>query len=481
VHHPSRRSRVRRHLPALALALSVAGGSLAENPDPKQEAQQLIEKAVEEAKKIENEGDRTRALGAIVSAQAVSGDIDGARKAAGERRRLLAFITAEEANQRTESASKEARELAAAGNFLAALKLAAAADPHDGWRNEAIADFTSRLINSKREDLKEAIEAAGKIRDLYARRKAIEAMALGIAKADPFDAEAAQGALDLILEPRKQNEAFYRARALARMAAVLAEKGKRGEAEDLLRQAEPLGGDRCIEEIAVAQTKIGDLATARKNFLKALKAYEAEGHGFEMNIGLVAGAQADAGDIEGALKTAAAIPAGQESAYRHVAEAQAAAGDFRGALGTVGRLPPGEFTEATLCGIARRQMEARDLQGALSTMDLIREPTSILSSTMKKAGTLAAIAMAQAKAKETEASRATLRRAIETAHTFSGDMVKAHSLWWIAWEQAKAGDSAGVALWASEEPAPFLRSITFSAAAHGLFGATPRAPLPFAF
>jgi tetratricopeptide (TPR) repeat protein len=184
----------------------------------------------------------------------------------------------------------------------------------------------------------------------------------------------------------------------------------------------------CTEPIiAVARWKLGEREAARQSFRQALELTDT------MNQHLVPYAQAEAGDIEGALETASLITAGgRAQALGSIAELQARGGDIAGAV----------------------------------------ETAAALADDWVKAGTLARIGAEQARLGDARSALATFERAIEVARLISADTFgtpsRASSFARIARERARSGDALGAFLWACAEESPFLRAHILVGVAEGV-------------
>jgi hypothetical protein len=207
----------------------------------------------------------------------------------------------------------------------------------------------------------------------------------------------------------------------------------------------------------------------------------------------IAGAQAVAGDVEGALKTAEGINSPNDqaraAAFAGIARAQAAAGDIEGALKTV------ELTvnrTSALAAIAGAQAAAGDLEGALKTVEginflndlpsalaqiaggqaaagdvggALKTAKSIKDAPFYRASAFAAIAGAQAVAGDVEG-------ALKTAEGIKSPNDQASAFAAIAGAQVKAGDIEGALKTAEAISSSSYQAKAFAA---GAFAAIARA------
>ncbi len=112
-----------------------------------------------------------------------------------------------------------------------------------------------------------------------------------------------------------------------------------------------------LSEIAQAQALIGDRAASRASFLRIVKLPETA-----TSQGLVTREQAQAGDVEGALRTAETIrdEVPKSQALESIALVQLKAGDLTGALRTARAIPSRNVRSSALARIGASQARAGD-------------------------------------------------------------------------------------------------------------------------
>ncbi|MEX1095583.1 MAG: M56 family metallopeptidase, partial [Planctomycetales bacterium] len=275
-----------------------------------------------------------------------------------------------------------------------------------------------------------ALDTLGRIEDEYLKFPVV----LDIARI-----RAERGDLDAALQTAETIEApIYKASVLASLAEFLFDRAKPAGAREVLDKAlavevPPGGGyagypndayaSHVLQTAAVVQMKLGDRDAARKTFRKAVNSI------IPQNRRLVIEAQAQAGDIEGALENARlhvrhAGGVAMQS-YELIAVVQAKAGDFDGALATA------ERSEAVATGAS--------------------------------ATALAQVAAAQRAAGQFDEAAATFRRAVEIVPNRGG-----RALHMVAYHQAKAGDAKTAFEWARAEPDNAVRTAALRGVALGI-------------
>lgn len=170
-----------------------------------------------------------------------------------------------------------------------------------------------------------------------------------------------------------------------------------------------------LMHVAIAQAKAGDRAGAAKTFEQSVRVAEAIQHQDEYRKGntlmFIAKAQAEAAEVEAALKTAYGIQTQRvnckEWALAHIASSQAKGGDIKGALQTVNTIRESGQAFALML-ISARQLNADDLKGAVKTAEQIQDGSY-------KVEALTSIARAQAKAAGQPGVRKSLELALESA------------------------------------------------------------------
>jgi tetratricopeptide (TPR) repeat protein len=195
--------------------------------------------------------------------------------------------------------------------------------------------------------------------------------------------------------------------------------------------ADNLERSSALEEIAKAQAQAGDIEEAKKT------AEEVDGVYKSSALSQIAAAQAQAGDIEEAKKTAEEVDGVyKSSALSQIAAAQAQAGDIEGAKKTAEEIGGYWGKPSALIEIAAAQAQAGDIEGAKKTAEEITRSD-------RKSSALTEIAAAQAQAGDNAGSRATFQEAIRSADETTSNFNKSSALTEIAKAQAQAGDNAG--------------------------------------
>jgi RNA polymerase sigma factor (sigma-70 family) len=238
-----------------------------------------------------------------------------------------------------------------------------------------------------------------------------------------------------------------------------------------------------LMHVAIAQAKTGDRVRAAKTFEQSVRAAEAIQHQDDYSKGetlmIIATAQAEAGEVEAALKTAQGIQTQgtncKEWALAHIASSQAKGRDIKGALQTVNTIPASGQAFALML-ISARQVEAEDLKGAVKTAEQIQDGSY-------KVEALTSIARAQAKAADQAGARKSLQLALETAKALEDGNAdldtsrKAHALVMIAKAQVETGDLKSALHIAESLKGSFTqdRVLAHVAKAHVKRGKTPDA------
>jgi hypothetical protein len=168
----------------------------------------------------------------------------------------------------------------------------------------------------------------------------------------------------------------------------------------------------------------------------------------------IAQIQAKAGDMRGALETAATIEdtSSKASALGAIAEAQVKAGDHAGAVMTraqaqqaAAAIENADREADALRRIADAQATAGDVRGALKT-------ATTIENAFKKADALRTIAAAQVTAKDSLGAARTFDQALEAAAAISNNVLgKAGAIALIGADRTEAGDMQGALAWAAAQ------------------------------
>ena len=235
------------------------------------------------------------------------------------------------------------------------------------------------------------------------------------------------------------DDAHLRDTALRGIAAAQAEAGR----FDVALDTAALIGDEYLRtgawrQIAVARARAGDREAAVKLLDKVLQ----EAATFK-NVHLIrvealiatAEAQAQIGDVPGALKTAVSVGnlRGKAEALRNIVLVQAKDGDVKGALETAGAIADEKIKAQALRGIAVARAEKGDRDGALQIAAGIRDP-------YLKAGAVRRIAVASVVLKDRAAALDILKQALDSAGAIQGETEKADALGGITMAFLAAGD-----------------------------------------
>lgn len=282
--------------------------------------------------------------------------------------------------------------------------------------------------------------------------RSLVALAVMLSAGLAFAAGSRPGAQDVLplLQQAKDaarsiaDDPHLRDTALRGVAGAQAEAGRFDAALDTAF----LIGDEYLKtgawrQIAVAQARDGDRETANKLLGRVLQAVAAFKNVHLIRVDALiatAEAQAQIGDMSGALKTAVSVGnlRGKAEALRNIALVQAKDGDAKGALGTAETIADEKIKAQALRGIAAARAEAGDREGALQTAAGIRDP-------YLKAGAYRRIAVAPPIVRDRAGARDILKQALDAAMTIQGENEKADALGGITLAYVGAGDVAGAA------------------------------------
>jgi tetratricopeptide (TPR) repeat protein len=236
-------------------------------------------------------------------------------------------------------------------------------------------------------------------------------------------------------------DAFLRDTALRGIAGAQAEAGRVGVALDTAAViTDGYLRTNAWRQIAVAQARAGDREAAGKLLEKVRQAAALRNVEPIRANTLIAAAEAQAqiGDVPGALKTAASVgnPRGQAEALRNITLVQAKRGDLKAAAATADAIADERIKAQALHGIAAARAEAGDRDGALQVAAGIRDP-------YQRTGALRSIALAPAMLKDRAAALDLLKQALDSAGAIHGDVEMADALHGIAIAFLAAGDAAG--------------------------------------
>jgi len=446
-----RRSPMRRFLcPAVAAAVVLSAGFVF--ADGNRPADQGILSLLQEAKGAagaitDDPYLRDAALRGVAGAQAEAGRFDDALETAS----LIAdaYLKAS-AWRQIAVAQARAGDRATSGKLLdKVLEAVGAFKNVPSSRVDAL--IATAEAQARIGDASGALKTAGLIGDLRGKAEALRAIALVQVKDRDI-----MGALETaaaIADVRAQAE------ALRGIAAVRAEAGDR---EGALQTASAIKDPRlmagALGKIAVAAAVARDRTGSRdvlKQALDVAMTVPVEGEKADA-LGGIALAHVEAGDVAGALKTAAmiervfstkplpdaAVTVASE-ALRAIAVAQARRGDRRGALQTVERIGNPYMQASALAEIAVVQASAGDRMAAGGTLRRATQVASAVREWSAKAPALLAIAQAYARVGDRATAVQTFRQARQAVRASDDERYRDDALMDLAMVQAGSGDFGG--------------------------------------
>ena len=215
--------------------------------------------------------------------------------------------------------------------------------------------------------------------------------------------------------------------------------------------------------IAESQAKAGDVQGA----LQTAAAIQKEPYK-SYALRAIAHAQVTAGDIQGARQTAAGIQEPIKSdVLRDIAKPSAPV-KGRGPQ-TVGTSRTKSIKSKTLRAIAKVQASAGDVKGALQTAAIIPSEqikSEVMQAIADESASAKAKALSRIAV--TQATDGDFQSALQTAASIQKDATKAEALRSIAHAQAKAGHAQGALAWAEKEPSPLFKTYALLGAASGI-------------
>ena len=368
--------------------------------------------AIDLAEKISNPKYRASALCRIAKVAAESMD----RRILGERIFASALSVAESITV-TEEHDKILRHIAhtqaKVGDISAALSTA-----------QNIGDSSSfavalQLITSTRpsaEGIESILSIARSIEE-EKRAHALSSVVEGLLVSEEFN--------DALSVAHEINEGFWHSDALANVMSAQAKAGNIDAAISMIPNigsaSYPKISVSSMAKIAVVQMKAGQTKEARNTFSAALSAVSTDDLCRHLDLRTIAIAQAEVGDIHGALATAQSMDAKRferKWTLRDIASAQANAGDIDGALATARSIDNAIGRAGSLHDIALAQSKSGDIDSAL-------EIAQSIDNTDWHAGTWRDIASVQAEAGDFQA-------AIKTALEINDSYARASALTNIA-------------------------------------------------
>ena len=227
--------------------------------------------------------------------------------------------------------------------------------------------------------------------------------------------------------------------------------------------------------IAEAQASAGDTRGAAQTVSEALSI--ARSHQVASSrasaLSSIARAQARAGDTRGAQRTiteALRSARGVENArsLSAIAKAQASVGDMPGAQRTISEALPiarsGEGADGramALSSIAEAQARAGDARGAQRTISEALAIARSVEDAAWRAVTLGVVAEAQARVGDTRGAQRTVSETLYIAQNFPTSALRARALGAIAMAQATIGDTQGASVTARSIGRDSHRALTF--------------------
>ena len=276
---------------------------------------------------------------------------------------------------------------------------------------------------------------------------------------------------DAMATAQKITDAFWRATAYTNIAKAQAVAGNAQGAANFFSKAveaaqriDPWVRASVFANIAKAQAVAGNARGVAVFFTKALEAAQRAEDAIERAYayGFIAEAQAAAGNVQEALRTAWGIQDGtpRASAFARIAQAQAAAGNVRDAeksfseaLATAQGIEDGffSFRDSVFADIAKAQAVAGNVQDALRTARGIQDGTPRASAFIDIA--------------EAQAAAGNVQEALRTAWGIQDGKPRASAFARIAQVQAAAGNVEDALKTAQGIEGGFSRASTFAAIA----------------
>jgi len=433
-----------------ALLLAAAAVSAAENRPGNFDIPQLLEQATVAARAIvEDSHLRDTALRGIAGAQAESGRFDAALETAA----LIgdAYLKTG-AWRQIAVAQARAGHRAAAATFLdKALQEAATLQHVPLLLADAL--IATAEAQARIGDVPSALKTAASVGSLRGKAEALRNIALVQAKSGDFTG--ALGTADTIADEK------MKAQALRGIAGLYAEKGDRDGALRIVAGIrDPYLKAGALRTIAIAPAMLTD-RTLALDILKQALAIAGTIHSEHEKADALGGitmALLAAGDVSGALQTAALIEqagAGKprpevavgtrSEVLRAVAIAQAHAGDSPRALQTVGSITIPYMQASALAEIAAVQAERGDQMAAGGTLRKAMQVASAMPELTAKAPALMGIAQAYAKVGDRAAATRTFQQARRTIRVSEDPRYQTEALLDLAMVQSGAGDFSGAA------------------------------------
>ncbi len=386
----------------------------------------LLNEAIVASGKITKVDFRDWALGDIATAQAVSGDVTGALTSASRMADARLLLTA---------LGKIARVQARAGNF-AEERLTAQALPDNRMQAEALlelasAEFEAGRLEDSGETLADALAVAEQIDDVRWRIGLLSNIAVIQMKAgDPTAAAMSfESGMALAGQLRSAGE---QSRPLGEIASAQVKVGNLGEALDTVAQIED--ADHRTPVLILAAEALADSGNIDDAFETAISIQDARYR--VVALGRVAVAQQLAGKPDAARSTvseARAITEGIEFGYAYsfalsrLVQAQAQIGDITGAMKTAEIIEDERLRAHAFWSIAAAQIKAGDDEGGRKTTALAIAEAESVTSGLDRTWSLCEIALEQHLAGEKDASRDSFQRGLSAARTLKSPTFRARA------------------------------------------------------
>jgi tetratricopeptide (TPR) repeat protein len=382
---------------------------------------EILRRAREAARRIDDTGERVRALGGVGEAQAWSGDSVAALETVGEMREIASAVTRE--NDRSFLLMHVVDLQASAGDFEGAFRNADLA-PNDQARGAFLDRIASMAGSANHYFLQPP-------RELTTDQRA-ERLKL----------------LHRILEASRNpsNKVVIAFGDLGETEEALRLARRRGEGKIPGNQGDLTAMPWVLTRIATAQAKFGHPDAAKKTFGEALDLIRPRPE-LKDRLEMVASGQAEAGDVEGALRTVDLIPIGntvsKSRVLMEIAEIQSDRGDRANAAKTL-RLA---LEDARLC---------------LAHPPLGKPGTLGANPEYWRTESLRAIAQVQARLGDFNAALATAREMPQ------GPPWRGAAIGEIAKEQARSGKVTEVMAWVKRLDQPEDRVSALRGLAEGI-------------
>lgn len=372
---------------------------------------------------------RDSVLPPISDVQTRAGDFDGATRT---------LLASEYVPGRNYHLVRLAAEIARRGNRQRAFDTLKLINANYGWPQDRREDavqlcWVEHLIAS--DDLARARDAVGQLKTTDSRINGLRKLAVAYARARDADRSAEQ--FSLALAAASSKDEYDLARSLCATADAQLSVRQTGAAKETIRLLaekvewkHPETNFYALREAAVLASRANDRQTARHLFDRAMKARKAvDGEKRVDALGQLAVSEAGAGFVDEALKTAWMIErsevdltrdADRERALYAVAKAQAEAGDVEGALRTALSIDHFlQYRDDSVHAVVDHLIAKRNLKAALSAADKCHNPSRKAAAVLKVAA--AYVKSGDRKTAEDAAKQITLRPSRSTG--LGGDEV----------------------------------------------------------